>query len=176
MCMFSKLHDRYMLCLQLSPAYHNSSWDMLLRFQNFCLRSVLAHTRTHKHTHTQPFYGSLDFVPDNPGELVQEETFTHSHLSWSSVIPCPLPPSITIHGWSSLFSLCAWQSFPTISVQVFFGLPLGLAPSTSYSIHFFTQSLSFFHSTCPYHHNLFWCSISSNPTLCHQPFTWNSIL
>jgi len=30
-----------------------------------------------KHTHTQPFYGSLDFVRDNPGEPVPEETFTH---------------------------------------------------------------------------------------------------
>jgi len=33
----------------------------------------------------QPFYGSLDFVRDNPGELVPEETFTHSHISWSSI-------------------------------------------------------------------------------------------
>jgi len=39
----------------------------------------------------QPFYGSLDFVRDNPGEPVPEETFTHSHLSWSSVIPYLLP-------------------------------------------------------------------------------------
>jgi len=37
-------------------------------------------------THTQPFYGSLDFVQDNLGEPVPEETFTHSHLSWSG---CP---------------------------------------------------------------------------------------
>jgi len=44
----------------------------------------------------------------------------------------------------SLFNLCVWQSFSSISLQVFFGLPLGLSPSTSYSIHFFTQSLSFF--------------------------------
>ena len=29
---------------------------------------------------------------------------------------------------SSLFNPCTWQSFSTISVQVFFGLPLGLAP------------------------------------------------
>jgi len=36
---------------------------------------------------------------------------------------------------SSLFNLHAWWSFFTISPQVFFGLPLGLAPSTSYSIH-----------------------------------------
>jgi len=32
--------------------------------------------------HTQPLYGSLDFVRDKPGEQVREETFTHSHLSW----------------------------------------------------------------------------------------------
>ena len=31
----------------------------------------------HTHTHTQPFYGSLDFVQDNPGEPVPEGTFCH---------------------------------------------------------------------------------------------------
>ena len=30
-----------------------------------------------KHTHTQPFYSSLDFVRDNPGEPVPEGTFRH---------------------------------------------------------------------------------------------------
>ena len=30
-------------------------------------------------THTQPFYGCLDFVRKNPGEPVPEETFTRSH-------------------------------------------------------------------------------------------------
>ena len=44
---------------------------------------------------------------------------------------------------SSLFNLRAWQSFCTTSVQVLFGLPVGLEPSTSYSIHFFNQSVSF---------------------------------
>jgi len=29
------------------------------------------------HTYRQPFYGSLDFVQDNPGEPVPEETFTN---------------------------------------------------------------------------------------------------
>jgi len=28
-------------------------------------------------SHTQPFYSSLDFVQDNPGELVPEGTFHH---------------------------------------------------------------------------------------------------
>jgi len=32
---------------------------------------------THTHTHTQPFYGSLDFVRDNPGEPVPEGKFRH---------------------------------------------------------------------------------------------------
>ena len=44
-----------------------------------------------------PFYSSLDFDRDKPGEPVPEETFNHSHLSWSSIIPYLLPPSITIH-------------------------------------------------------------------------------
>ena len=46
----------------------------------------------------QPFYSSQDFVRDNLGKPVPEETFTHSHLSWSSIIPYLLPPSFMIHG------------------------------------------------------------------------------
>jgi len=37
----------------------------------------------------------MDFVRDNASELVPEETFTHSHRSWLSVIPYMLPPSVT---------------------------------------------------------------------------------
>jgi len=69
---------------------------------------------------------------------------------------------------SSTFKLRAWQSFCTTSFRVLFGLPLGLEPSTWYSIHFFTQSVSSFRNTCPYHCNLFCCSykiISSIPRL-----------
>jgi len=91
---------------------------------------------------------------------------THIHLSWSSVIPYLLPPWRSMA--SSLFNLLAWQSFSTISVQVFFSLPVGLATCTSYSIHFFTQSLSSFHCTCPYLCNMFCCSTEimlSNPSL-----------
>jgi len=92
----------------------------------------------------------------------------------------PKPTWINWSKWlweavSSAYSginLRAWQSFSTISFQVFFGLPLGLAPSTSHSTHFFTQSLSAFQSTCPYHRNLFCCSVkimSSNPSLSLNP-------
>jgi len=133
------------------------------------LKPKLGHT--HTHTHTQAFYDSLDFVRDNSGEPVPEETFTHSHLSWSSIVLICFIYLIRSKA-SSQFNLRASQSFSTFSPQVFFGLPLALALSTSYSIHFFTQSLSSFCSTCPYHHNLFCCSteiMSSNPSLSLNP-------
>jgi len=44
----------------------------------------------------------------------------------------------------SLFKLRAWQSFCRTSFRVPFGLPLGLGPSTSHSIDFFTLSVSSF--------------------------------
>jgi len=65
--------------------------------------------------------------------------------SWSLDIFYQLPP-FTMSLWSiasSLFRLRAWQSFSTTSLQVFFGLPLDLGLSTSYSMHFFTKSSSF---------------------------------
>jgi len=37
------------------------------------------------------------FVRDYRGEPVPEETFTHLHLSWSSIILYQLPPSTAIH-------------------------------------------------------------------------------
>jgi len=110
------------------------------------------HTRTHAHTHMQPFYSSMNFVRDNPGEPVPEETFTHSHLSWSQIVPYLFLPSNTIHGILLVQSTCLTVFFHNL--EVFFGQPVGLAPSTSYSIHFFTQSLSSFRITCPYHRSL----------------------
>jgi len=101
----------------------------------------------------------------------QKKTFTHSHLSWSSIVPYLLHPSTAIHGILPVQSMHL-TVFSTISLQVFFGLPLGLAPSTSYAIHFFTQLLSSFRNTCPYHCNLFRCStkiMSCNPSLSLNP-------
>jgi len=49
-------------------------------------------------TYTQNRFTAVDFVQDNPGEPVLEETFTHSHLSWSSIVPYLLHPFNMIHG------------------------------------------------------------------------------
>ena len=68
-----------------------------------CSNEIMTSNPSLKHTHiTQPFYNSLDFVWDNLGEPVPEETFAYSHLSWSSIIPHLLPPYITIHGILSI--------------------------------------------------------------------------
>ena len=64
-----------------------------------------------------------------------------------------LPPSTTIHTILHVQFTCLTVFFCTTSVQVFFGQPLGLAPSTSYSIHFFTQTLPSFRNTFPYQRN-----------------------
>jgi len=122
------------------------------------------HARMHTHTTVLQLYG---FWPGQPGR----SSTTHSHLTWSSIVPYLLRPSNTIHSILLVQSM-SLTAFSTISHQVFFGLPLGLAPSTSHSIHFFNQSLSSFCNTCPYHHSLFCCSteiMSPNPSLSLNP-------
>jgi len=53
---------------------------MISRIHNTTLSEEVLATVTGKTTVLllqQPFYGSLDFVRDKPGEPVSEETFTH---------------------------------------------------------------------------------------------------
>jgi len=61
-------------------------------------------------THTQPFYGSLGFVRDNPGEPIPDEPFTHSPnmvinhpLSATSIYYNPWHPLCSIYVHDSLF-------------------------------------------------------------------------
>ena len=84
-------------------------------------------------THTHNFFMALDFVRDNQAEPVQEHSPTYTYRGHQSSHICFIHLLRSMA--SSLFNSNARQSFSTISLQVFFGLPLGLAPSTSYSIH-----------------------------------------
>jgi len=124
---------------------------------------LLIAVNTHIHTIVLWFSG---FYLD-PGKVVaKKDSPTDTYPDHHSSLICFLHLLWSMA--SSLFNLCAWQSFRTTSVQVLFGLPLGLAASTLYSIHFFMQSLSSFCSTCLYHCNLFCCSteiIPSYPSL-----------
>jgi len=66
-------------------------------FQNSrYLCCIVLDFRQGTHTHTTILQLS-GFCLDNPGASVLEETFTHSHLLWSSVIPYLLSPFITSH-------------------------------------------------------------------------------
>ena len=103
----------------------------------------------------QPFYGPFGTIRVSQYQKKHSPTHHPDHHPISMSF-FHLPRSIA----SSRFKLCAWLSFCKTSFHVLFGLPLGLELSTSYSIHFFTQSLSSFRSTCPYHHRLFYCSIN----------------
>ena len=118
----------------------------------------------------QPFYGPLSGT-SRVSRYQKKHSPTHHPDHYPIFISFfHLPQSIA----SSLFKLCACQSFCTTSFHVLFGLPLHLEPSTSYSIHFFTQSVSSFYNICPYHRNLFCYSIniiSSIPIL-----SFNSLL
>ena len=110
------------------------------------------------HRHTQTFNGLLSETT-RVGQYQKKHSPTHTHPDHrtSFIIFLHLQWSMT----SSLFSLRAWQSSRTTTVQVLFGLPLGLGPSTSYSIHFFTQSSLSFCSTCPHEPSLFCCNTNA---------------
>jgi len=103
--------------------YWGNSWHTCICF----VFHVQTHTYTHTRTHTQLFYGSLDFLQDNLGEPVRN---IHP-LTQSSLICFPHLLRSMDHGILTVQFMCL-RVFPTISLQVFFVLPLGLAPSTSY--------------------------------------------
>jgi len=98
-------------------------------------------------TRQQLFYGPLSGTNWVSG-YQKKYSPTHHHPDHHPIFISffHLPRSIA----SSLFKLRAWQSFCTTSLHVVFG-PLGLEPSTSYYIYSFTQTVSSFRSTCPYH-------------------------
>jgi len=75
------------------------------------------------------------------------------------VISNPLSPSSTCYDpWHPLGSIYVPDSLFAQSRSTFFWSTSWPAPSTLYSVHFFTQSWSSFRNTCPYHRNLFCCN------------------
>jgi len=145
------------------------------------LESTKYQTEQNMHTHRESFYGSLDFVRDNPGEPVPEETFTLSHLLWSSIVPYLLHPSNMIHGILPVQFTCLQQSI-TQSLKCsdqFHNL-------SKLSLVYLLAWLSPLHTpyiSSPNHCLLFATCFAIVPRLCllilvslSQPFSWNSIL
>jgi len=106
----------YLCCLHTVGCKQNKQTNKIMHFNsNNVLSTIQATIFLLTHRHTQPFYGSLDFVRDNSGEPVPEETFTHSYLSQSSIIPHLLPPSIMIHGILSVQFTCLTVFYHNLS-------------------------------------------------------------
>jgi len=85
-----------------------------------------------------PFYGPLTRV----SWYQKKHLPTHTYRGHQSSVICFLHLLWSIA--SPQFDLRAWQSFCTACLQVHFGLPLGLASFTSYSIHFSPNHCLFF--------------------------------
>ena len=82
------------------------------------------------------------FWPSTQVSRYQRNSFTHLHLSLSSTILNQFPPSTVSLSILPVQITCLTVLLHNLSPSPF-GLPLSLEPS-SYSIHFFTQSLSYF--------------------------------
>jgi len=124
-------------------------WPILCRVERKTLsRSIMMMGRAslsqmvtkYQFTQQQPFYGPLSGTTWVSWYQKKHSPTHHPDHHPIFISFFHLARSIA----SSLFKLHAWQSFCTTSFHVLFGLPFGLEPSTSYSIHFFTQSVSSF--------------------------------
>jgi len=130
-------------------------------YQNVCActRYLLHRFIRVINTHTRVFFGPLSWSTP-VSRYAKKHPSTRTPPTHQ---PPYLPPSTP--NPSSLLTRHTWQSLCTTSSHVLFGPPLGLQHTTSYSIHFFTQSLSSFRNTCPYRHSLFCCSSNVMSTI-----------
>jgi len=104
-----QLHVYTLKCSQVPIA---KIYQIRIRLLIILIVNYFTSTVKHTYTHTQPFYGSVEFVQNNPGEPVPEETFTHSHSSWPSVIPICFLHLLRSMA-SSVFNPRALQKFNT---------------------------------------------------------------
>jgi len=133
----------------------------------FKLSSLWLHT----HTHTHNRFMTLHFVRDNPGGPVPEETFTHSHRLWSSIVPYLLHPSNTIYGILPVQFTCLTVFFHNLCPS-FLWTTSWLIPSTSYSLH----SLPNHCLLCAAHAHTITTWFAVVPRLCHLTLVSLSVL
>jgi len=142
-CTYALSEYRHRGCARWIPLLHTSAWSTSSNSAVFMVFFSLSDE--HKsHTHTHNHFTALWILSGTTrlSWYQKKHSATDTYHGRQSSLICFIHLLLSMA--SSLLSPCAWQSFSTIFLQVFFGLPLGLAPSTSYSIHFFTQSVVFF--------------------------------
>jgi len=111
-----------------TPVNQHSIQHIYITKVKFFNKNLTVHLLSLKYIHTTTTITILrPFVQDYLSELVPEETFTHSHLSWSSIILYQLPPPTINHSILPVQFTCLTLFFTT-SLQVLFGLPLAWHP------------------------------------------------
>jgi len=142
---------------------------------HFSLSSVilLSHclSLTQKHTCTHNLAYWILSATTRISQYQKKHSPSHTYCRHQSSLICFI--RLLRFMASSLFNLHTWQSSSTISLQVFFGLPLGLAPPlhTPY-ISSPNQCLLFAAHAHTISHSLFCCSteiMSSKPSLSLNP-------
>ena len=85
------------------------------------------HTHKHTHIHTHNQFTALWIFSGTTrvSQHQKKHSPTHNYRGHQLSLICFIHLLWSMA--SSLFNLCVWQSFSTISLQVYFGLPLGLA-------------------------------------------------
>jgi len=122
------------------------------------LTAVTAHIYTHTHNHFMALrtLSGTTWV----SRYQKKHSPTHTYCVHRSSLICFIHLLRSMA--SSLFNLRAWQFLFTVYVQVFLGLPVGLAPFTLYFIHFFNYCLLF----AAHAHTIATC-FAVVPRLCH---------
>ena len=153
------------------PLFHMLGYEQANNYQYWIHWNLSLVVTRGWHTH----YCLWAFGPGLPGTRRNIHTHTHPDHQTSFINFLHLLRSIA----SSVSSLRAWQSFSTASLQVLFGLPFGLGPSTSYTMHFFTESSSSLRGTIAHALTVAACS-AVIPMLCYlylislsQLLPWN---
>jgi len=130
------------ICQSCTRNYQTATKNMKLHFTFFTLQQF----------NNVPLLQPI--AQDYPGKPISQETFTHSNLSWSSIILYLLPLSTTIDNILPVQFMCLTVFLHNLSPSP----PWSTSCSgTLHFIHFFIQSLSFC-NTCPYQRNLLCCS------------------
>jgi len=112
------------------------------RVTDFCCPADLLHLSPYRERDATCHMTCLDFVGVNLGKPIPEETCTHSHLLWSSIIPYLLPPSIMIHGILPVQLTCLTFFLHNLN-------PSFLWPGTLHFIFHTSPNDCLFCSTCP---------------------------
>jgi len=142
-----------LLCLLLtrhtdSEALVSNQWSFVTEITLFNIYLYFA-TRKQKHTHTHNCFTALWilFGTTRVSRYQKKHSSTHTYRG-SSIVPYLLHLSTTIHGILRVQSTRLTVFFHNLSPCFIWSL--GLAPFTSYSVHFFTNYCL-----------LLWCSVCS---------------